>query len=322
MRKKDYCVKCEKEVFYNIKEKKYRYVDKNCKIDYIGKIAICEKCQNEMCVDEVEDYNQEQFEKAYKEKYEIITKEEIEEITKKYNIGKRPLSKILDLGEITITRYLEGYFPTPKNSLLLKNVLHNPDIYYNYLQRNKNKISDVAYKKSLNVLSEMLNFQEDSLLEDVAVYIVQKENVTNLALQKILYYVQVFYYALKKQFMFQSNCNAWDHGPVYGQIYFKYKSFGYAEIEDNSLEVEIEEEQRAVVDAVLKYFGCYTGKVLTYFTHCEEPWKENYSQKKFITNESIQKFAKKLKEKYKLVSLDDIKKYSDDMFSLYQKRTN
>ena len=39
----------------------------------------------------------------------------IESIMSKYNIGKRPLSLLLDWGELTITRYLKG-MPPKKNT--------------------------------------------------------------------------------------------------------------------------------------------------------------------------------------------------------------
>ena len=122
------CVKCQSKVKYRIEEAEYEYEDKEVSLKYKGKKAICENCGNEIIMDEIEDFNQSQFEEEYRKINEIITKEEISEILTKYGIGKRPLSLLLGFGEITITRYLSGYIPTKKNSLLLKKVLYNPEI--------------------------------------------------------------------------------------------------------------------------------------------------------------------------------------------------
>ena len=117
--KKVKCVECGNEAKYKVVKENYVYEEDGMEIEYEGKKAVCSKCESELLIDEIEDYNQKQFEKAYKEINDIITIEEINEIIEKYNIGKRALSIVLGFGEITITRYLDGYIPTPKNSKYL-----------------------------------------------------------------------------------------------------------------------------------------------------------------------------------------------------------
>lgn len=48
--------------------------------------------------------------------------------------------------------------------------------------------------------------------------------------QKILYYAQGFYKAFFGKFLFEDDCQAWVHGPVYVNIYEKYKEFKSANI--------------------------------------------------------------------------------------------
>ncbi|MCR5186573.1 MAG: DUF4065 domain-containing protein [Clostridia bacterium] len=47
-----------------------------------------------------------------------------------------------------------------------------------------------------------------------------------LALQKMLYYAQGFYKAFTNNYLFDDDCQAWTHGPVYNTIYTEYKENG------------------------------------------------------------------------------------------------
>lgn len=314
---KQLCYKCGEKKEYIIKEKEYTYEEDGYSITYLGKMAVCETCGSEIIVDEVENYNQIQFEKAYQEQLKIISKKEIEKILEKYNIGKRPLSKVLGLGEITITRYLDGFIPNQKNSQLLKEILEKPEVYYTFLQKNKDSITELAYKKSMNKLKKLLNFHEDPLLLDVATYITHNFEVTNLTLQKLLYYIQVFYYKFHKKFLFSSCCGAWDHGPVYGKVYHKYKNYK-SEIIIETDEIDLATDIKEIVHIIVQYFGCYNGNILSYFTHSETPWKEGYEQHTYITHDSLAKFADELDERFEIKCYEDIKLYTNALLMQYQ----
>ena len=81
--------------------------------------------------------------------------------------------------------------------------------------------------------------------------------------------------------MFNEDCEAWVHGPVYREIYFKYKDHGYNPIDDNQKQFEcfdLSDSEKEVIDAVINYFGCYSGKILEKMTHATTPWKESKRQ--------------------------------------------
>ena len=85
--------------------------------------------------------------------------------------------------------------------------------------RNKDNITDVAFNKSVEKVDEVLNNENDDKLTQVIHYLLSKNNeITPLALQKLLYYVQGFYFAFKKDYIFSSDCEAWVHGPVYRDV--------------------------------------------------------------------------------------------------------
>ena len=73
----------------------------------------------------------------------------------KYNIGKRPLSLLLDWGELTITRYLKGMVPKKDYLDLLKAINEDANKFYEMLQKNQTKITKVAYEKCRSNLDKI-----------------------------------------------------------------------------------------------------------------------------------------------------------------------
>ncbi len=52
------------------------------------------------------------------------------------------------------------------------------------------------------------------------------DNVSNLKLQKLLYYSQGFHLALFNRPLFEEDILAWEHGPVVREVYRRYSRFG------------------------------------------------------------------------------------------------
>lgn len=326
MKTMSYCDQCQKENNYKIINNiDYEIEYENKLIHYIGKKAICECCGNELFNEEVEAFNQKAFENAYIEKFDIISTNQIDEIIKKYNIGKRPLSLLLGWGETTISRYYQHYIPSVKKSQILKTILKNPNEYYEYLITNKERISKVAYKKSKAKLDLILNIKdentsiEDEIISKVAKYIINKVEITPMGLQKLLYYIQVIYSYFFQKAIFISKCSAWEHGPVFGKIYYEYKQYGHNQITNETIEeIKLEENLKRVVDAVIKFFGCYSAKTLEFFTHNEDPWLNVENKKnKIIEKSEMKKFGEKLVKENNVSSIEEIYKYSSKMHEKY-----
>ena len=313
------CVNCNENANYEIIAVEYDYVDEEISMKYNGKKAICKKCGKEIIIDEIEDFNQFQFEEEYRKINEIISKDEINEILVKYQIGKRPLSLLLGFGEVTITRYLSNYVPTKKNSLLLKKILYNPECYYSLLITNKKNISSTAYNKTMKAVLQFIDEKsfDDNTITEVTNYIISKIDVTPKALQKLLYYIQVFSMKFLDYPAFSSSCKKWAHGPVFGKIYFQYKNYGYNVIKtDNEGQFKIEKELLEISDAVIKNFGCYSANVLEYFTHKEKPWI-NTLENEIIEKDLMKEFVLEVCRDYEIKSISDIGKYSKKMFEQF-----
>lgn len=116
---------------------------------------------------------------------------------------------------------------------------------------------------------------------DVARYFISKstpgtkESVTNLKLQKLLYYAQGFHLSLNNgEKLFEEEMQAWVHGPVVPLVYHEFKGFSFNDIyiQYNPSEINLTTPELLLLEDVWELFKFYSGKELENLTHNEEPW--------------------------------------------------
>ena len=320
---KEFCENCEKIVELNLKEKSNIKNIRGKNYNYIELEGYCKECGMQISSGKLIDENLKRIDNAFRTEEKIITKSQIDEILKKYKIGKKPLAKLLGWGEVTLIRYINGDIPTKPYSDELMKILKDNEYFLELLEENKDKISKTAYISAYN--SAKNDFIVTSDIELVAQYLIYKCNdITPLALQKLLYYAQGFYKIFFCNFLFKDECEAWEHGPVYRKIYDKYKGYSYNVIEqyiDYEIEDILDEEKKALLDVIVKSFGFYSGKALEKMTHYEKPWIEarkgipaNEKCNNIINKEKIEEYFEFIKEQYDMINVVDIRKYSDNFF--------
>ncbi|MDO5406041.1 MAG: DUF4065 domain-containing protein [Eubacteriales bacterium] len=325
--RKVFCEECRHDVTFNVAVKQMKGTIKGETYSYLGKVAHCADCGSEIYVSEINDYNLKALYDKYREKNEIISLEAILKIPEKYAIGKRPISLLLGWGEQTFSRYCDGDIPTKQYSDILKRIYDNPGYYDEILEKNKGNLKTTAsYDKSKRAVAAILGTGtvEKTKIDLVIGYLLnQCEDITPLALQKALYYIQGFYYAFYKTFLFSEDCQAWVHGPVYREIYFRYRDYKFDPIEcsDEFDDSVFSSSEKAILESVAKHICCYSGKVLEKFTHSEAPWLsargellENVPSDRMILKEQMGEYFSAVKEKYNMINPNDIKVYAQTMF--------
>ena len=106
--------------------------------------------------------------------------------------------------------------------------------------------------------------------------------ISNLKLQKLLYYAQGVHLAIHDKPLFQEEIVNWEHGPVVPDVYHHYKGNGSNAIpvptdDEISLDEFTEEEIQVLTD-VSEVFGQFSAWKLRDMTHNERPWKETNRQ--------------------------------------------
>ena len=127
------------------------------------------------------------------------------------------------------------------------------------------------------------------------IYIASEDNfysISQLKLQKLLYFSQGFSYLWDGKPLFEKNFEAWQYGPVNRKIYDKYKRYGNSDIPFNGeIDFNLSQENKDTIEAVWRDYKKYDAFELVEITHMEEPWKRVYNgQNNVISNKSIKDY--------------------------------
>lgn len=149
---------------------------------------------------------------------------------------------------------------------------------------------------------------------DVCRYIInycsEYNGISNLKLQKILYFVQAQFLITESVPCFKERIEAWDFGPVVPVAYHEYKQYGattipivgfYFKTDPNNFwnvekiifdENVISIKDREKIKDVVNLFANYSATSLVDLTHRQDPWKNAYyiGANCEITNEEIKRF--------------------------------
>ena len=98
------------------------------------------------------------------------------------------------------------------------------------------------------------------------------EPISNLKLQKLLYYVQGWSLALHDKLAFYEVIEAWVHGPVVPAAFYEYRHHGWNPIELSPETVTLPGGEVNHIDDVLNVYGKFTATQLEALTHDESPW--------------------------------------------------
>ena len=116
--------------------------------------------------------------------------------------------------------------------------------------------------------------------------------ISNLKLQKLLYYAQGCYLAFYNEPLFDDDLVAWEHGPVVESVYHEYKNNGGRGIENfgNIQEVYTTDEE-ATLKTMYDNFARYSAWGLRDMTHHERPWQETLKNN-IISKELVKEYFK------------------------------
>ena len=216
-----YCPYCKKEVEYKIEKrdlKEFRGIEVNT----FENVAICNECNQDLYVNEIENENNERIYQIYREKANIINAEDIIKLREKYDISQRELTSILGFGKMTINRYERGGLPTKSQSDYIKLLIENDDKFIEKVKEayEKNNINEKTYNKIISeeveigiskkevqdnirrYLKSVLNRKPDiyngyksldlEKVENIISYIASKvRNLTITSLNKYLWYIDM-----------------------------------------------------------------------------------------------------------------------------------
>lgn len=120
-------------------------------------------------------------------------------------------------------------------------------------------------------MAETTAFQvADNILSSAAEY---GDPITNLKLQKLLYYAQAWHLALHDKPLFDERIEAWVHGPAVPPVYGAFKAMGWQPIVPPPIIVDVSDAVKSHVREVLEAYGGLSAYQLELLTHQEYPWQ-------------------------------------------------
>lgn len=87
---------------------------------------------------------------------EETTKEQLLLMMKQYEIGRKPLSRLLGWGDTTVLRYLDGVRPNPEFAGRIAVLYRDPWAYAAVLEQGKERLTPLAYRKSRQAVDRLL----------------------------------------------------------------------------------------------------------------------------------------------------------------------
>jgi uncharacterized phage-associated protein len=190
--------------------------------------------------------------------------------------------------------------PTKQYSDILQRIYDDPNYFYSILESNRNNLkSNISYEKSLRATNIVIkeSMAPITKVDVVSQYVTCKcEDISKLALQKALYYIQGFNFAFYGEYIFPDDL-------------------------EPSKEIGLTQNEKEVIDSVIKNLCCYSGKILKDISHIKAPWME--AEKNFpdtedsdvsMSKEAIGNYFVSVMETFNMSGPTDINVYAKKMF--------
>jgi len=156
----------------------------------------------------------------------------------------------------------------------------------------------------------------------ISMFQLDEDGISNLKLQKLLYYTQGFSYQRLNRPLFNDDFEAWAYGPVIREVYNTYKCCGQNPIlSDDGDSISVDEQELELLLDVSREYGKYTGTTLSNMTHMAGGlWRKTYEKdknniiSKELIKEEFQNHTPQLKKNEALYRLsdEDFVGYRDD----------
>ena len=133
--------------------------------------------------------------------------------------------------------------------------------------------------------------------KDIAEYFIwidskeASDGVSNLKLQKLVYYAQGYFLALFERPLFPESIEAWRHGPVVPDLWHEFKQFESKAIPpDDDYEPSLSQDEKNVCQEIFNVYGVYFAWKLRNMTHDEQPWLDHNETTAIIPHDELKTF--------------------------------
>ena len=107
------------------------------------------------------------------------------------------------------------------------------------------------------------------------------EGITNLKLQKLLYFAQAASLSIRGETLFDDAIEAWKFGPVVPSVYHALKERGNSVIPNGAVNDDtiIPSEIAVLLEDVWNIYGKFSAFELVNMSHAHKPWKDVFMKR-------------------------------------------
>lgn len=291
-----YCESCDNYRNYIVEEVTITKRVKELDVTIDSFVAKCMKCNEEVFVEEIDFKTQDLLFDEYRRKKEILTKEQIIDLREDLGISQRDFSRLLGLGEISISRYELGSLPTKKTSDLIKSI-KDAKILAKLFDENGDKLSKKASNKIQEYIKEEsslkysgdrhFNKEKFDQLSTFFVNLIEEigEVVSITKLNKLLFYSDFNFYKKFGTSITGTIYMRFNYGPVPKKFHDKIEANRYLvqSIEDDKYVIEqssrcffdsLSNEEKLVARTIFKRFKKMSAREISENSHKEKGWIE------------------------------------------------
>lgn len=122
---------------------------------------------------------------------------------------------------------------------------------------------------------------------NIANYLIEKcPDITNMKLQKLVYYAYVDYLMSNNKKLIKENLEAWVYGHVIRELYMEFSKYSYKKIKispkgNSSI---LNKDIISFLDSVIEIYGHLDANELSDKVHGELPWQEAYKNSDWSLN--------------------------------------
>lgn len=155
------------------------------------------------------------------------------------------------------------------------------------------EIKTVNLQRNIDINNKIMTYNAIDIAKKIIVRTDTEhgDSISNLKLQKLLYYMQGFHLAFFNEPLFNEEIQAWAYGPVVPAVYNVFKKFKSLSINPEKFTdtLELTPEEATVFENVYSEYSQYSAVGLMNLTHEEGPWKD-HELGEVITNEEMRAF--------------------------------
>lgn len=117
--------------------------------------------------------------------------------------------------------------------------------------------------------------------------------ITNLKLQKLLYFLQGEFCSITGKRLIVDDFYAWRLGPVIPNVYSSFAMYSSFPLPSRDIDFQITDEHKEIIDNILRKYAYKSTWDLVDLSHQQDPWKYNYQifgDKSLIPYQTIEQF--------------------------------